>query len=86
VARYSPKDDSLGGFGTFRLRTHGEGAATAEEVTARDIAKTPSPLPPPISALPGAPALPRPETGLCQSRPVELIKSPCRLCRVDLSS
>jgi predicted histone-like DNA-binding protein len=31
---------SLGDFGSFRLRTHGEGAATAEEVTARNIAKT----------------------------------------------
>ena len=26
--------------GSFRLRTHGEGAATAEEVTARNTTKT----------------------------------------------
>lgn len=31
---------SLGDFGSFRLRTHGEGAATAGAVTARNITST----------------------------------------------
>jgi nucleoid DNA-binding protein len=31
---------SLGDFGSFRLRVRSEGAATTEEVTARNITKT----------------------------------------------
>jgi hypothetical protein len=77
---------SLGDFGTFRLRPHGEGAATAEEVTARNITKTLSPLPSTVSVSPGTPTLSRPETGLCQTRQVDFTELTCRVDQVDLST